>query len=220
MRYGDHPEQVVDVTGTGPVVALVHGGCWRAQHDRRQADRLAADLVAAGYRAANVEYRRLDAGGTWPEPIADVLAALRATGAAAVVGHSAGGHLALLAAAELDLPAVAQAPVADLRRAIELGACQGAAERVLAAGAPSPVDAPPATPHLLVHGDADEHVPVVIAREYAAAAGPACSYHELAGVGHFEHLDPATGAWAAVRVWLSEQLPPGTGSRTAGSPRS
>ncbi len=55
-------------------------------------------------------------------------------------------------------------------------------------------------PHLVVHGDADEHVPVAIGRAYAAAA-PACTYVELPGCGHMEHLDPARrGVADGVRV--------------------
>jgi acetyl esterase/lipase len=219
VRYGDHPEQVVDVTGDGPVVAVIHGGCWRARYGRDQCAPLAADLVVHGYRAANVEYRRLDAGGTWPEPLDDVLAAVAASGAELLVGHSAGGHLALLASARLGLPAVAQAPVADLALAVELGACVGAADRLLAAGATSPTAEPATGPHLVLHGDADDHVPVAIGRAYAAVA-PACTYVELPGCGHMEHIDPHTEAWRTARAWISERLPSGTGSRTAGSPRS
>ena len=105
MRYGHHPEQVVDLEGAGdgPVVALIHGGCWRARYDRTLQAAVAADLRARGYRTANVEYRRLDAGGIWPEPLEDVLAAIASAKAEVVVGHSAGGHLALLAAAQLKL---------------------------------------------------------------------------------------------------------------------
>ena len=219
MRYGAHPEQVADVAGEGPVVAVVHGGCWRARFTRSISAAVAADLAARGYRVANVEYRRLDAGGTWPEPLDDVLTALAAVGAELVVGHSAGGCLALLASAETGLPAVAQAPVADLALAVELGACVGAAERLLAAGAVSPAERPARVPHLVLHGDADADVPVAIGRAYAAIAA-ACTYRELPGCGHMEHIDPASGAWAEACAWISGQLPPGTGSRTAGSPRS
>jgi acetyl esterase/lipase len=219
VRYGEHPEQVVDVTGDGPVVAVIHGGCFRARYGRDLCAPLAADLVARGYRAANVEYRRLDAGGTWPEPLDDVLAATAAVRAELLVGHSAGGHLALLAARRLNLPAVAQAPVADLAMAVDLGACVGAADRMLEAGAISPLQEPVAGPHLVLHGDADESVPVAIGRAYAAAA-PACTYVELPGCGHLEHIDPRTEAWRTACAWISERLPSGTGSRTAGSPRS
>jgi pimeloyl-ACP methyl ester carboxylesterase len=221
VRYGPHAEQVIDVSGDGdgPTVALLHGGCWRARYRRELEAAVAADLAGHGYRVANVEYRRLDAGGTWPEPLDDVLTALGAVQAQLVVGHSAGGHLALLASAVLGLPAVAQAPVADLRRAVELGVCAGAAERLLAAGSPSPADAPPEVEHLVVHGIDDAHVPVEIGRAYAAVA-TACTYVELAGCGHMEHLDPASGAWQVACEWVSARLPPGRGSRTAGSPRS
>jgi acetyl esterase/lipase len=219
VRYGAHAEQIVDVTGDGPVVAIIHGGCWRARYTRSLSAPVAADLAGRGYRVANVEYRRLDAGGTWPEPLADVVTALAAVGAQLVVGHSAGGHLALLASAESGLPAVAQAPVADLAMAVALGACAGAAERLLAAGAVSPGDRPATVPHLVLHGDADEDVPVAIGRAYAVRA-PACTYRELPGVGHMEHLDPAGPAWAEACAWISARLPSGTGSRTAGSPRS
>jgi len=219
VRYGSHPEQVVDVAGDGPVVAVIHGGCFRARYGRDLCAPIAADLVARGYRAANVEYRRLDAGGTWPEPLDDVVAAARAVRAALLVGHSAGGHLALLAAGRLDLPAVAQAPVADLALAVAVGACEGAADRLLSAGATSPLAEPATGPHLVLHGDADDDVPVAIGRAYAAAA-PACTYVELSGCGHMEHLDPGSEAWRTACAWISERLPSGTGSRTAGSPRS
>ena len=219
MRYGEHPEQVVDVTGEGPVVAVIHGGCWRARYTRAISADVAADLAGRGYRVANVEYRRLDAGGGWPEPLDDVLAALAAVHAELVVGHSAGGHLALLAAAATGLPAVAQAPVADLALAVELDACAGAAERLLAMGAVSPTGRPATVPHLVLHGDADTDVPVALGRAYAARAA-ACTYRELPGCGHLEHLDPTSSAWAGACAWISAQLPSGTGSRTADSPRS
>src|SRR5207342_1144455 len=69
MRYGPHPEHVADVAGDGATVAILHGGCWRASYDRTLTAAIAADLAGRGYRVANVEYRRLDAGGTWPEPL-------------------------------------------------------------------------------------------------------------------------------------------------------
>ena len=131
------------------------------------------------------------------------------------IGHSAGGHLALWAAAlraarrrpgadpRIRLAgAVAQAGVIDLREAARLGLSTRAAESLLG-GSPiklparydlaSPIERPPlGLPQLVVHGDADDVVPISIARRYAeraAAAGDPCA-RRAGGCGHDEHLDP------------------------------
>jgi pimeloyl-ACP methyl ester carboxylesterase len=59
---------------------------------------------------------------------------------------------------------------------------------------------------LLVHGEADAIVPVAMSRAYeraARAAGDDVELVALPGVGHYDHLDPASEAWAAVVRWLS-----------------
>ncbi|MGC1212429.1 MAG: alpha/beta hydrolase, partial [Micromonospora sp.] len=120
VAYGDHPEQVADLrrpVGDGParpLVIVVHGGFWRAEYDRRHTGPMAAALAALGHPVAQVEYRRTgQPGGGWPHTLTDVLAgvaALPGLAAAALpgrvaavppilVGHSAGGHLALYVAA-------------------------------------------------------------------------------------------------------------------------
>jgi acetyl esterase/lipase len=230
-RYGDHPSQVAELrlpagAGPYPVCVLVHGGCWRARYDRRLMDGLAADLAGRGWAAWNVEYRRvgLRAGGGWPETGDDVAAAVDRLAAldapldlarVAGVGHSAGGHLVLWAAgresAGVALTAVVgQAAVSDLAAAAAQGVCGGMVERLLG-GSPERVPdryraASPAArlplpvPALLVHGDRDDVVPVAMSREFAAAAG--CELAELAGEGHYEHIEPGTRAWATVVEWL------------------
>jgi acetyl esterase/lipase len=218
VSYGDSPEQVADLWlpepgGSAHVVALIHGGCWWECYRRDLEDDVAADLVRRGYAAWNVEYRRLGAGGGWPECYEDVvraIGALREVDAAinpsplAVVGHSAGGYLALQAASEIETRGVvAQAPVADLPLAAELRSCTGGVEALLAQGAPSPVDGPPVVRHLVIHGDADEDVPVEIGRAYARVAS-AAEYVELPGCGHYEHLDPASEAWSIAVQWIDD----------------
>jgi pimeloyl-ACP methyl ester carboxylesterase len=216
VSYGPHREQVADLwlpAGPGPHagVVLVHGGCWRAQYRRDLENRVAADLAARGLAVWNVEYRRLDCDGDWPVPLDDVVAAVAALPEAidrervALAGHSAGGHLALLAANRAAVRGVlAQAPVSDLPLAAELGACSGAVERLLAQGAPSPIDEPPDVELLLVHGDADEHVSVELSRRYAR--GGHAVYVELVGCGHMEHLDPASDAGQLAGNWLERLL--------------
>jgi acetyl esterase/lipase len=148
------------------------------------------------------------------------------------IGHSAGGQLAFWAAARRGLPAgspgaeprirlagaVAQAGVLDLREASRLGLSQRAAESLLGGSpmkwparydAASPIERLPlGVPQLVVHGDADDVVPISIARAYAeraAAAGDPCELVELPGCGHDEHLDPSSAAWRTVTAWLERQ---------------
>lgn len=219
-EYGTHPEQVAELTlpdgpGPFPVVALVHGGFWRARYRRDLMDALADDLVDRGLAAYNVEYRRLDAGGGWPESAQDVVAAIDAlreveevrAAEVDVVGHSAGGHLALIAAAEgRARRVVGQAAVADVESAIEQDLGDGAVKR-FAGGAPldevSPLHrAPLDVPVLLVHGEDDDTVPPAQSEAFASRGGDV-TLSVRAREGHFEHIDPSSAAWEEVATWLA-----------------
>ena len=123
VPYGPHESQCADVyvpggPGPYPVVALLHGGFWRSSHGRDQMRPLAMDLVRNGFAVVNLEYRRLgESGGGWPGTLLDAVAGVEFTDWAAgrdggylakldiervaIVGHSAGGHLAVWAAAWL-----------------------------------------------------------------------------------------------------------------------
>ncbi|HEX5782130.1 MAG TPA: alpha/beta hydrolase, partial [Solirubrobacteraceae bacterium] len=105
FTYGSHPSQVCDLHGASTSVAvLIHGGFWRQRYGRELEGGIARDLVARGWAVWNIEYRRLGADGGWPATFEDVTAAIRALPLEAervvAVGHSAGGHLAVWAAAE------------------------------------------------------------------------------------------------------------------------
>ena len=109
------------------------------------------------------------------------------------------------------LVAVGQAAVSNLREGLRLGLSGGVVEELLADAADvasaSPAERLPlGVPQLLVHGEDDAIVPLSMSRDYveaARAAGDRAELVALPGVGHFEHLDPATEAWAAVVRWLS-----------------
>ncbi|HET9167807.1 MAG TPA: alpha/beta fold hydrolase [Actinospica sp.] len=235
VAYGDHPSQFVEIhrapgPGARPVVALIHGGFWRLPWDRTLMDPLAADLLGRGYDVVNLEYRRLgEQGGGWPGTCRDVVAGLAAAageldlGRLALVGHSAGGHLALWAAHHAPSPVrlvVSQAGVCDLRSAAEEG-LDGGAGRLPAAQefiggadyAPaSPIELLPLGPavhQLVVHGDADDRVPFRQGVDYVEAARAAGDCAELAafpGMGHFELIDPAHGSWLRTVAALAEFL--------------
>ena len=104
--------------GRHPVIVLIHGGCWRADLPGLELmDYMAADLRDRGYAVWNLEYRRIGhPGGGYPGTFRDIAAGvdhLRTIAAphsldlrrVALAGHSAGGHLALWAAARDRLPA-------------------------------------------------------------------------------------------------------------------
>ncbi|MBB4930509.1 dipeptidyl aminopeptidase/acylaminoacyl peptidase [Lipingzhangella halophila] len=236
--YGNHPSQFAHLwlpdspaATPAPVAVLLHGGWWRDRHGLQLMDPLAEDLVSAGWAVWNVEYRRTGTdGGGWPQTRDDVARALRYLdsaaaglgisgarwgGRAVVIGHSAGGHLAMLTRGTTPLATcvVALAPVTDLERSAREGLGEGAVAPFLGpAPAPelyrasSPIAAlPVGIPELLVHGDADQRVPVEHSRDYVAAAR-ACpdtvDYYEIPGADHFAVIDPAHAAWNRVRTWL------------------
>ncbi|MEX2210338.1 MAG: alpha/beta hydrolase [Gaiellaceae bacterium] len=215
ISYGPHPSQVAELfePAVAPrgVAVLIHGGFWREGYDRTLMEPLCRDLAARGWAAWNLEYRRLGGGGGWPATFDDVEAGIRATGSAPVaIGHSAGGHLALWAAARgLVTHAVSQAGVADLEEGARLGLSRGVVRELCppeayAQASPAAM-LPLGVPQLLVHGEQDDIVPASISRGYhaaALAAGDEVDLVTLPGVGHFEHLEPASDAWLAVIDWL------------------
>ncbi|MFG3056735.1 alpha/beta hydrolase family protein [Kitasatospora sp. NPDC048239] len=234
VRYGPSPEQFGEYWpgGDGAAVVLLHGGYWRERYRLDLMHLLAADLRARGYAVWNVEYRRMDmAGGGWPGTFHDVAAALDAVpglgggtvdpARVGLVGHSAGGQLALWAAHRRSgtppAVAVSLAGVCDLALAARLRLSDGAVAQLLGGG---PADrpevyrladpmalAPLGVPQLVVHGTADPHVPYELSRRYAAAAGPAAAFLGLPGADHFDVIDPGSAAWARIARELSRLLP-------------
>lgn len=198
VAYGDHADQVADVRRGGDrVAAIVHGGFWRPAFTRRSTRAVAVDLALRGWTTWNLEYRRTGL----EETLADVAAALHRVGPSTAIGHSAGGHLVLWAAAEgLVERAVSLAGVTDLARAARERIGDGAA--VEFAGPVPPAHADPMrrlplrAPALLVHGTDDDRVPCDYSRSFATAAG--AELVELSGAGHFEAIDPRTPEWARI----------------------
>ncbi|MFC9926992.1 alpha/beta hydrolase family protein [Streptomyces sp. NPDC127190] len=182
--------------------------------------------------------------GRWPDTFDDVAAALDAlpdlvraalpqadVRRTVLTGHSAGGHLALWAAARHVLPAdspwrtdrpaplrgvVALAPIADFEVAEKLDVCGNASLQLLGGTAHFAARRPYADPALLlptgiattlVQGRRDLVVPQAVAESYVdagARAGEMAGLTLLEDVGHFPLIDPAADACAVVAEEIAQ----------------
>jgi acetyl esterase/lipase len=237
LAYGPEPLQFGDLrlpagAGRHPVVVFVHGGYWQAIYNLTHAGHLCGDLAAHGIATWNVEYRRVgDPGGGWPAPLEDVCRALDHLTAleseyaldlsrTLLMGHSAGGQLALLAAPRSGVPlraVVSLAGVVDLHATHRQGDDGGLIARLLGGG---PEDAPrrwrDASPsshlplgfrYVLACGTEDVHwEPNRLTAETARRAGDDVELLPLPGAGHFELVDPLAPEWAVIRRRLHELL--------------
>ena len=210
-----------------PVVILLHGGYWRATYGKIVMKPLAADLVRRGYATWNIEYRRIGRrqGGGYPMTFDDVANGIDLLAAlddprldmtdVTLIGHSAGGQLALWAASRGDSAVefrrvIAQAPITNLVRT-------GEAAHALMGGPPDacperyaeydPLQLVPLSmPVLLVHGEDDATIPAERSREYAEAArgaGGDVTLIEPEPGGHRSHIDPRSAGWRAAVEWLT-----------------
>lgn len=124
-------------------VVLIHGGCWSNRYSRGHITPLASALADEGFSVWVPEYRRVgDVGGGWPGSYRDIATAInhianQVNGPLTVIGHSAGGHLALLAAADPDVSlaaVVGLAAITDLSvYSQQEGACPAMARELMGA---------------------------------------------------------------------------------------
>lgn len=249
IRYGDHEDQVADLWvpadagGPVPVVVLIHGGFWRQEFALDLMNGLAESLAANGYAAWNIEYRRVGGAGGYPQTFDDVAAAVDHlatlddprldTSRVAVVGHSAGGHLAAWVASREALPDDAPwadpaiRPVVAFPQAGVLDLVTCATERVggsacpdLLRGSPaqepehyaltSPIELLPiGVPVVAVHGTFDGNVPLSQSETYverAQAAGDDAELVVVEAADHFDVIDPGHRSWTAILDRLPDHL--------------
>jgi len=182
---------------------VLHGGSWKATYSLVHAGHLCVALRDAGIPTFNVEYRRVgDPGGGWPGSLQDVLLAISHARSISerlvLVGHSAGGHLGLLAAAHLHVPVVGVAAISDpsawANDAVPLFFGGGAPPREA-----SPLELLPlGVPQVLVHGTRDDVVPFEQSTRYVETSRGEAELVPLDGAGHMEPIDPESPESAVV----------------------
>ncbi|RPH19812.1 MAG: alpha/beta hydrolase [Alteromonadaceae bacterium TMED7] len=208
---------------TQSALIFIHGGCWLNAYDYTHARGLFTALATQGVATFAIEYRRTgDAGGGWPGTLTDIQQALpavkqwldeKALGDVPVylAGHSAGGHLALLAAQFLTFPVekvIGLAAITDpATYAKGANSCQTATpqffngmpdELAEAYAAATPDVASIEAPVILLQGDADAIVPV----PQSQLAGSDAIISE--GAGHFDWLHSQTPAYQLLLNQLLE----------------
>jgi acetyl esterase/lipase len=238
LAYGANPYQFLDIRFPSskqksnllyPLAINIHGGFWRAKYSLDHAGHICAALTARGLATANLEYRRAgNQGGGWPGTFADIRSAYSFllqnarrhnldASQVVVMGHSAGGQLALcLAAHEPNLTRVVSlAGVIDLQGAYELHLSNDAVVEFLHG---TPAEVPdhyreadplqlsiPQARQWLICGSADEIVPPDLSLNYVSAKAKRTGKQKedvnllkISGAGHFDLIDPRAQAWKQV----------------------
>jgi acetyl esterase/lipase len=222
LVYGPEPLQFGDLRvpappGPHPLVIVLHGGAWKSTFNLIHAGHMSIALRDEGFATFNVEYRRVgDPGGGWPGSFEDVVRAvdfaltIRGVDRERVViaGHSAGGHLALLAASERKLPVIPMAAGSDIEdwQSVASHAFVGDGSR---ADANPRRRIPLGVRQIFVHGTDDDQVPYRLAPafvEAARAAGDDADLVTLDGAGHFDMIDPQSTHWPRLVQTVKEIL--------------
>jgi acetyl esterase/lipase len=218
--------------GPHPVAILIHGGCFKAHATARGLAAMADALKADGIATWNIEYRRVgQRGGGWPGTYLDVGRAIDQLRALApqydldlsrvvLVGHSAGGNLAMWGAARSRLRTPSELYVAnplrvrgvvDLAGPLDLTAnipgyealCRDSVITTLFGGSPATMgeryaDASPikllplGIPQVIVIGEHEDYVPRPLDEAYVQAAARAGDRVRLIVVPAVGHFEIAS----------------------------
>jgi acetyl esterase/lipase len=218
IHYGTEPDQYIKylLSKSPPQgnIIFIHGGCWLDEYGVDHSNALLSQLAAAGFNAFAPEYRRLtEHPSAWPDPLNDVQSAITflleryPNQPTWLVGHSAGGHLAMLASTSYSAEitgVVGLAPIVDLERyATVENTCAKVTPRLVPQGVDpevfyqewSPVNRDRHAVTKVFRGSAD----VIVEKSQDTAIFDTT---HIEGAGHFDFIMPSTDASDAWINWL------------------
>lgn len=250
VPYGEEVLQIGELRtpekfDTFPVVIMIHGGCWLSDFNLDHVSTISADLVKEGYAVWTPEYRRVgNEGGGYPNTFKDIQASVNFLRTLAdiypldlnnvvVMGHSAGGHLALWLATQQNLSkgsrlydpnplplkgVISLAGITDLGAYDAIGNdCSTAVTKLMGGTSEamasryykgSPINLLPAKiPMRLVHGALDNIVPLSQSETFATKAkkaGDDVEVIKVEGAAHFDMVSPYSAAWQVVKEELNQ----------------
>lgn len=231
LAYGEDPLQyallwnpiLTENMTPKALIVFIHGGCWQNAYDIEHSYALSTALSQEGYAVLSLEYRRTgDAGGGWPGTFDDIRAAFAFTKQlqssdlnplpVIALGHSAGGHLALLAGAQDPSlkGVVGLAAITNIIRYAQGGnSCETAVQEFMGGEfasktaqyhAANPAEMKPHTNTFLLQGSADAIV------SPAQANIPGALTITLEGAGHFDWVHPGSPAFQTLLSTISATL--------------
>ncbi|MEM1123714.1 MAG: alpha/beta hydrolase [Bacteroidota bacterium] len=252
VPYGDEELQFGELrtplsNDTFPLVIFIHGGCWLSDYGLDYLSAASGDLVKEGYAVWTPEYRRVgDEGGGYPNTFKDVQASINYARTLAdiypldlekvvIMGHSAGGHLALWLATQQNLSKSSRlydekplpvkgilslAGITDLKAYDAVGnSCSSAVSKLLKANQAgldarfykcSPINLLPSNiPMTLIQGAQDTIVSTEQGNAFAAQAqkeGDQVKVLTVEKAGHFDMVSPHSAAWGVIKVELDKLM--------------
>ena len=213
------------INPTNPMIVFIHGGCWLKDYDIKHTEAASTALAAAGYVVWSIEYRRIgNEDGGWPGSFDDIKAAIRKAktlpqfkGKMVLMGHSAGGHLALLAGQYFNRlrdksiqKVIGLAPIVDVEQyAKGNNSCQSATPKFFGGSYntykqeydkanPMKQGFHPNT--VLIHGDQDQIVSI------NQSINSKQKLVTVKSAGHFDMIHTSTYAWQQILFSLKETL--------------
>ena len=233
IKYGDEKSQYGELylhdSNCIGTVCLLHGGFWTMPYDLHQFDNVALELLNLGFCVWNIEYRRIgEINHKWGDVFDDAINAVNELiniksiynhvnlDNVIVVGHSAGGHLAIwLNSQDLNIDVkkfIGLSPILDLYIAFYENSGNGSVEKLLHGnpnefperylfGSPIKLNRKNC-PELIIHGKMDDSVPIKWSKLYHEKVRQLTDMShliELEACGHMDFIDPNSNAFDVLK---------------------